>query len=214
MRNDDERISSIWPVAVVFVGLCWLTGKPLMRWGKKQRSLLIFPYHPSCHLLIGVCCRDDDIFLGAKMIHRLKSELVICFARWTGVDMQPLHTLNALQSLSTKAALPVDALQMCEYKYKDSSVFVMMEARCLLPPKCIANIQIQRQPCICFHTEARQWMWFISPLQQHDVYCGDPLGWKQVIHCSLTAINTDSHTWCLSILVHRHITKACKKYTK
>ena len=133
MRNDDERLSSIWPVAVVFVGLCWLTGKPLNRWGKKHRSLLIFPYHPSCHLLIGVCCRDDDIFLGAKMIHRLKSELVICFARWTGVDMQPLHTLNAIQSLSTKAALPVDALQMCEYKYKDSSVFVMMEARCLLP---------------------------------------------------------------------------------
>ena len=81
-------------------------------------------------------------------------------------------------------------------------------------PKCIANIQIQRQPCICFDTEARRWTWFISPLQQHDVYYGDPLEWKQVIHCSLTAINTDSHTWCLSIEVHRHIIKACKKYTK
>ena len=76
-------------------------------------------------------------FLGGKMIHSLESELVICFARWTGVDMQPLHTLNALQSLSTKAALPVGALQMCEYKYKDSSVFVMMEARCLLPPSAL-----------------------------------------------------------------------------
>ena len=60
--------------------------------------------------------------------------------------MQPLHTLNAIQSLFTKAALPVDALQMCEYKYKDSSVFVMMEARCLLPPSALQIFKYKDSP--------------------------------------------------------------------
>ena len=60
--------------------------------------------------------------------------------------MQPLHTLNALQSLSTKAALPVGALQMCEYKYKGSSVFVMMDARCLLPPSALQISKYKGSP--------------------------------------------------------------------
>ena len=70
--------------------------------------------------------------------------------------MQPLHTLNALQSLSTKAALPAVALQLWEYKYKGSSVFVMMDARCLLPPSALQISEYKYKGSPVFVSTQRQ----------------------------------------------------------